>query len=198
MSSIGFADWKVGGGEKWDFPVLELFTKLESTDRPLTLTEALAISGLSASQLQGLLLKTAWVAGLLKWTCAKSGVELADGKLEWGVDASGNTILVDAIGPDELRLLRDGVQLSKEFLRTYYRNTKWFEAIGRAKEQAKAQGTSEWKRITGENPPHLPAEYRELSTQLYQSLANSLTNRVWFPNAWTLDQVVIGIQKAKG
>jgi phosphoribosylaminoimidazole-succinocarboxamide synthase len=196
MASIGFGDFKVSENEKWEFPVLELFTKLETTDRPLTLTEALAISGLSGAQMQKLLLKTAWVAGWLKSVCSKAGVELADGKLEWAVLESGDVMLVDAIGPDELRLLKDGVQLSKEFLRNFYRNTTWYQAVNRAKELGRAHGVAEWKKLAAEQPPALTPRHKELATHLYMALANQLTGRQWFPQAMPLDQVVAGIREA--
>jgi phosphoribosylaminoimidazole-succinocarboxamide synthase len=195
LTSIGFPDARVAEGQKWDFPVLEPFTKLESTDRPLTLGEALSISGLTALQLQDLLLKTAWVAGFLRHQCAKSGLELADGKLEWGVDGAGQVFLVDAIGPDELRILKDGVQLSKEFLRNFYRDTPWYEAIGKAKTQAKTQGSADWKRLVPVGPPALPPHHRELATQLYLALANQLTGRNWFPEAWPLEKVIAELKK---
>lgn len=197
LASIGFGDYQVAAGEKWEFPVLEVFTKLESTDRPLTLSEALAISGLSGAQLQALLLKTAWVAGFIKTICARAGLELADGKLEWGVDQNGEVFLVDAIGPDELRILKDGMQLSKEFLRNFYRDTPWYSAIGKAKDQAKHQGVADWKRLVPEAPPHLSPEYKELGSQLYMALANELTGRRWFQEAWDLNRVVEGIRNLR-
>ena len=190
LASIGFGEAELSDGVKWGFPVLELFTKLESTDRPLSLSEALAISGIPASALEDLLLKTAWIAGCLKWICARAGVELADGKMEWGISADGRVFLVDAIGPDELRILKDGVQLSKEFLRGHYRKTTWYQALDRAKSDARAQGISDWKRLVTEAPPALPEDFRELGSQLYQALANHLTGGSWFPKAWTLDRVV--------
>lgn len=193
MSSIGFSGYKVGEGEKWDFPVLELFTKLESTDRPLTLTEALSLSGLTGAQMEKLLLRTAWIAGWLKAECDRSGIELADGKLEWAVTGNGDLMLVDAIGPDELRLLREGVQLSKEFLRHHYRDSSWYRAVGRAKQIAKDQGVAEWKKFSSEQPQPLPSHVRELGSQLYQALANQITGRNWFPSAWPLDKVVHAI-----
>ncbi len=195
MASIGYGDLSVAPGVRWDFPVMELFTKLESSDRPLTLSEALAISGLSGDALQGLLLKTAWIAGFLKARCARAGIELADGKLEWGVAASGETFLVDAIGPDELRILKNGVQLSKEFLRGVYRDGSWYKALEKAKAAAKSQGISDWKKLVTEQPPKLPEAHRVAATHLYPALANALTGRTWFPEAWSLDQVVEGITK---
>lgn len=197
MASIGFPEYEVIPGARWEFPVLELFTKLESTDRPVTLGEALAISGLSGSQLQDLLFKTAWVAALLKSFCAKAGLELADGKLEWGMSETGDIFLVDAIGPDELRILKGGIQLSKEFLRLFYRETPWYQATLRAKTQAKAQGSADWKKWVNEAPPALPPQYQELASHLYRALANELSTRVWFPDCWKLDKVVDAIRGLK-
>jgi phosphoribosylaminoimidazole-succinocarboxamide synthase len=196
LTSIGFGDWKLTEGGKWEFPILEVFTKLETIDRPLTLTEAVAISGLSATQMERLLLSTAWVAGWLRSVCRKAGVELADGKLEWAMDADGALFLVDAIGPDELRLLKDGVQLSKEFLRIHYRETSWYAALDRAKELGRTRGVVEWKKFVAEPPPALPVLHRDLASQLYMSLANELTGRRWFESAWPLSRVVDGIRGA--
>lgn len=197
LASIGFGDFKIEPGVRWDFPVLELFTKLEPSDRPLSLTEALAISGLSGDQMQRMLLKTAWVAGYLKSLCARRGIELADGKLEWAVSQDGGLFLVDAVGPDELRLVKDGIQLSKEFLRIHYRQTSWYRNVLRAKELAQKQGIAEWKKFVGDQPPPLSASFRDLASNLYMSLANELTGRNWFPEAWSLARVVEGIRQAQ-
>jgi phosphoribosylaminoimidazole-succinocarboxamide synthase len=195
LASLGFPDAKAGPSVKWDFPVLELFTKLETSDRPVSLSEALAISGLSAGQLQEVLLKTAWVAGLLKFWCARRGLELSDGKLEWAISGEGRSFLVDAVGPDELRISKNGVQLSKEFLRSYYRKTSWYQALEKAKTQAKSQGISEWKRLVLDHPAVLPPAYRELASQVYLALTHELTGKKWFPEAWSLQKVVDELQK---
>ncbi len=176
----------VAQGTKWDFPVLEMFTKLEPSDRLLAKEEALDISGLSLKQLGEILNKTAWVASWLKALCDKKGLELADGKLEWGVNENGETFLVDAIGPDELRILKDGLQLSKEFLRGYYRKTPWYAAVT----EAKKQKNPEWKKQISLPPPPLPLPYKETASQLYRCLTNLLTEHAWFPEAWTLEQVM--------
>jgi phosphoribosylaminoimidazole-succinocarboxamide synthase len=190
LASIGHPEAKAFVGAKWEFPVLELFTKLETSDRALSLSEALAISGLSAPQLQETLLKTAWVAGLLRFLFSKIGVELEDGKLEWAVSETGDCFLVDAIGPDELRIMRNGIQISKEFLRGYYRTTPWFQNVERAKLIAKKQGFAEWKRFVQDPPPLLSPQYREVASQMYISLTNELTGTKWFQDAWTVEKVV--------
>lgn len=195
LASIGFGDSRIEPGARWEFPVLEIFTKLEPSDRPLSLTEALAISGLGGDQMQRMLLKTAWVAGYLRSICARRSIELADGKLEWAVSEDGGIFLVDAVGPDELRLLKDGVQLSKEFLRIHYRQTSWYRNVMRARELAQKQGIAEWKKFVGDQPPPLSPQFRELASNLYMSLANELTGRNWFPEAWSLARVVEGIQQ---
>lgn len=177
-------------GDRWEFPFLEVFTKLESSDRPLSLTEALAISGISPLTLDVVLLQTAWVAGFLKELCQQKGLELADGKLEWALGEQDEVVLVDAIGPDELRILKDEMQLSKEFLRNFYRKTSWFKSVQAAKKEAMTRGTPNWKNLVSLEPPRLPPELCQLGSQLYQTLANCLSGHVWFQNAWSLKAVL--------
>jgi phosphoribosylaminoimidazole-succinocarboxamide synthase len=192
LAQIGFPGVKVAPGVTWDFPVLEVFTKLEYTDRLLPLGEALAISGLTGTQLEGILFNTAWVAAWLRHRCASQGIELADGKLEWAIGADGEPFLVDAIGPDELRLLKNGVQLSKEFLRAFYRETPWYARITEAKRAASRDGAADWKKSI-EGPPPLPARHLALATELYLSLCNALTGRRWFESARALDTVALEV-----
>lgn len=194
LATLGFANFKFETGAEWDFPILELFTQLETVDRALSLSEALAISGLSASQLQEVLFKTVWVAGVLRFWFAKRGLKLADGKLEWALSEDGRCFLVDAIGPDELSLLKNGIQVSKEFLRTYFRKTHWYASVEKAKAQARSQGAADWKRLVQEPAPALPPAYRELAIQVYLSLTNELTGKKWFPEAWPLEKVVRAIE----
>lgn len=182
-----------GDDGPWDFPVLEMFTKLESVDRLVPWSEALAISGLGASRLQEILLRTAWVAAFLRSLASQAGLELADGKLEWGQGADGEVFLVDAIGPDELRLSRGGVSLSKEFLREFYRSTDWYGAMKRAK----ASGVPDWKLKTGMDPPRLPPDEKVLATQIYLSLTNVLTGKRWFPHAWDIGKIIEALRRVE-
>jgi phosphoribosylaminoimidazole-succinocarboxamide synthase len=185
-------------GHQWEFPFIELFTKLESTDRLLGLGEAFGISGISGEKFQEILFKTAWVAGYLRSVFSRLGLELADGKLEWGISDTGEIWLVDAIGPDELRILSNGIQLSKEFLRNYYRPSNWYQAIGEAKKQAAAQGVVDWKRFVTVKPEPLPSEVREVARALYPALTHALmmetAQKSLFPEAQSLDSVMGLIQ----
>lgn len=177
----------------WDFPVLELFTKLESTDRAVTLSEALAISGLTSAQLQTMLFQTAWVAGWLRARAEKTGIVLADGKLEWAIGAAGEILLVDAIGPDELRLVKNGVSLSKEFLRAFYRGTPWYEEV----QKAKQGGATDWKRKVSLPAPQLSSEVKLLAVKMYQALTNALSGHEFFSEAGDLDAVVAQVRNLR-
>lgn len=186
---------KLKAGAKWEFPVLELFTKLESTDRPVGMNEALAISGLNAEQMQELMVQATWIAGFLRATCAKCGLELWDGKLEFALGPDGKVFLVDAIGPDELRLTAPApggglVHLSKEFIRAFYRDTEWYAQTVEAKKKAAASGNADWKRGVNVPPPPLPAAHVELVSQLYMTLTQLIGGGTWFPGAWSLDRLI--------
>ena len=165
------------------------------------ISEALAISGLPAALLQELLFKTAWVAGWVKSVCTRAGLELADGKLEWARrDEHGQLILVDAIGPDELRISRKTAFSSpKNFLRAHYRKTPWYEAVNKAKQEAECAGSAEWKKWVAEGPQTLTASMKELASQLYRALANELTGRNWFPRErGPLSKVIGELHAASG
>ena len=193
---IGLFDSAPGVGQTWDFPLLEMFSKLEPSDRPLSLSEALAISGILPSQLEELLIQTAWVAGYLRAICSRAGLELADGKLEWAVSAgdsanpAGSCFLVDAIGPDELRILKGDIQLSKEFIRDFYRDSVWYQSVAEAKQRATQQGYADWKRAVKESPPLMPARLKEAVSQMYRCLTHSLSGKTWFKNTWDLETLV--------
>ncbi len=195
LSMLGYPELegRLESPDGWDFPILEAFTKLEPTDRIVSWSEALAISGISATTLQALLVQSTWVAGFLKWMCGQRGLELADGKLEWALSETGEPFLVDAIGPDELRLSTTGASraaLSKEFLRIHYRKTPWYEQLESVKNKTQGSASAlDWKKNIA-LPPLLPDRERELATQLYWVLTNVLTGQRWFPRAWSLKELV--------
>ena len=173
-------------GTTFASPVIELFTKLEPSDRWVSYSEGLNISGLSSEQLNRMVSLTSWVAGFLRAEFLAHGMNLADGKVEWAVTTEGKIILVDAIGPDELRILSGDVQLSKEFLRDHYRKSSWFAATVDAKNQAKKRNELEWKQYCKEKPAPLPKEMLDLATRLYWCLAEKITGQSIDPQAGTL------------
>ncbi|RZA06561.1 MAG: hypothetical protein EOP11_10025, partial [Proteobacteria bacterium] len=82
-TSFGFTE-KPQAGDRFPFPIVEFFTKLEPTDRFLTREEAKEIAALNAEELDELVATTLLVALRLKDIFAATGLELMDGKFEFG------------------------------------------------------------------------------------------------------------------
>jgi phosphoribosylaminoimidazole-succinocarboxamide synthase len=185
--SFGFAE-KPAAGDWFPYPVVEFFTKLEPTDRFLTREEALEIAALTPEELDELVATSLLVALRLKDIFASTGLELWDGKFEFGFTPPAKAAgargfqLVDSIGPDELRLVGPGgVHFSKEFLRRVYRGGSWYRAAEFAKRLAKERGVKDWKAICREelkeSPRPLPPETLKSATALYPALADALSHQ---------------------
>jgi len=190
-------------GDRFDTPIIEFSTKLETGDRYLPYGEAQEIAALSDAELDTLATLTKLLALRLKECFAGIGLELWDGKLEFAfgaTDAKGNRsfTLVDSIGPDELRLTRDGVHLSKEALRSFYRPLAWYGHLETAKKLAKERGEKDWKKICIEElkalPPHLPPDVKKQAEMVYTGIAKALSQKYGtgnaFTNAWDLADVI--------
>jgi phosphoribosylaminoimidazole-succinocarboxamide synthase len=190
-------------GDTFALPVIEFSTKLETSDRYISYAEAQEIAGLSDTEFTVLKDMAALAALRLKDCFGEINVELWDGKFEFAFtaqDAQGDRgfMLVDSIGPDELRLLCDGVHLSKEILRLFYRPTAWHSAIEKSKDLAKTRGEKDWKRICTEElksvPPMLSPAVKQKVEMVYKGLCKALSQKVYgravFPDAWPLDEVV--------
>jgi phosphoribosylaminoimidazole-succinocarboxamide synthase len=180
-------------------PVLEFFTKLEPKDRFLTPQEAFLIAGLSEPDFRHLydmaLLASLWLYQVF----AAKGITLWDGKFEFAWTPQG-LMLVDSIGPDELRLMVDGVHLSKEVIRQFYTHTPWEMAVREAKQRALSQPGSNWKAICqtqlGQTPLPLSARQKELVDNLYGALANHLLETPIVPTAMPLADVLTHLQQS--
>ncbi len=170
-------------GQLFPFPIVEFFTKLEPSDRFLSREEAMQLGALRPDELDDLVALTTLLALRLRDVFSPLGLDLWDGKFEFAFTPgeSGNRgfLLVDSIGPDELRLLGPGgVHFSKEFLRRVYRGTPWYEGMEKAKRMAAERGEKNWKKICREElrlaPDKLPAEVFEKARLMYPALANDL------------------------
>lgn len=182
---FGFTETPAAG-EMFPYPVAEFFTKLEPSDRFLTRSEAMELASLTTEELDDLVSLTLLLALRLKDIFSPLGLELWDGKFEFAFtppseEAPGKRgfLLVDSIGPDELRLIGPGgVHFSKEFLRRVYRGTPWYDAMEKAKKLAKERGEKDWKKICREElqgmPTKLPAEAFESARLMYPTLAEGL------------------------
>lgn len=185
-------------GDLFERPLIEYSTKLEPTDRYLDYKEAQRIAGLNDLEWQELHTQVSLCAIMLKELFSQMQIQLWDGKFEFGFTEDRHFMLVDSIGPDELRLTYEGVQLSKENLRQFYRDSDWAQNIEKAKEMAKTRGEADWKKICQEElhsqPKKLTSSQLEVISQMYQTLLNAVSPG-YFPKAPSLSQWLESWQK---
>jgi phosphoribosylaminoimidazole-succinocarboxamide synthase len=81
---------------------------------------------------------------------------------------------------DECRFTYDGLHVSKEIARIFYRKTEWSRAVEEAKKQAEAKGVSDWKSLCKVQPPKLDPELKTVLSQVYMAAANDLTGKRMF------------------
>jgi len=169
-------------------PLVEFSTKLESTDRYLDRQELKAISFLSDEEESELRALTQIIAERLASVFSAMGARLWDGKFEYSFlgTSSGQRefMLVDSIGPDELRITFENLPLSKEFLRQIYNSSPWAAAVKKAKDMAKERGVEDWKSICEnelhEKPRKLTSEELMCSSLLYQTLTNEVAEAMGY------------------
>jgi len=175
-------------GDVFERPLIEFSTKLEALDRYLYPSEALEISGLSPKEYVRLRSIISLLSYLLKYNFEKVGITLWDGKFEFAfgrkMDGEREIVLIDSIGPDELRLSCEGVQLSKEVLRKFYRASEWFQAVKVAKQMLvrKEISQDDWQdyvAIKMNSPaPHLPKDMIDIVDHMYMALANAVLHMI--------------------
>ncbi len=171
---VGFSRGHVPAyGEPLPRPFVEVTTKLEKVDRELTTPEALAISKLSPREFEALGDAVLRIDERLNADVRKRGLIHVDGKKEFAMDGDRRLMLVDTFGTaDEdrfwdLEAYEKGkqVELSKEFVRQYYRQIGYHKTLMEARAA---------HRPEPEIPP-LPADVTEQVTALYVGLFERLT-----------------------
>ncbi len=161
-------------GERLKEPIIDFSTKLESEDRYLRINEAKEISGLSDEEMDELIRIALKVNEIINKETEKVGIVNEDGKIELAFDEKREFMVVDALGnPDECRFNFNGVEISKEVLRSYYRRTEWYKKIETIK------GKKEWRKIVGP-PPKLPPELIRIVSQMYMACCNEITSIKFF------------------
>ena len=160
-------------GEPLPHPFVEVTTKLEKVDRELTEDEALGISKLSRAEFDALVGAVLKIDERLNAEVQKRGLIHVDGKKEFAMDEKRRLMLVDTFGTaDEdrfwdLEAYQQGkqVELSKEFVRQYYRKTGYHQALM----DARGAGRPE------PDIPPLPADVAKQASDLYVGLFERLT-----------------------
>ena len=160
-------------GEPLPKPFVEVTTKLEKVDRELTVDEALQISKLSAAEYNEMVEAVLKIDERLNADVQRRGLIHVDGKKEFAMDGARDLMLIDTFGTaDEdrfwdLAAYNEGkhIELSKEFVRQYYRQIGYHKALM----EARAVGKPE-----PEIPP-LPPDITKKVSALYVDLFERLT-----------------------
>jgi len=164
-------------GQVLDKPILDVSTKLEATDRYMSWEEARKICNLSETEIQEIKRITLFINHLITKETSKFGLFNEDGKVEFGFDNDRNMVLVDALGTlDECRFTYEGLPVSKEIARIFYRKTDWYKDV----EEAKRRDKISWKNFVKSSPFPLPKELAKSISLIYKAYTNELTGREWF------------------
>ncbi len=156
-------------------PHFEMTTKLEPVDRLLSREEALRLAALEPRELDALRETILRIDEAMQREIGPRGLLHVDGKKEFGVDAEGVLRVVDTFGTaDEDRFWdKDAyargrqVDFSKEFVRQHYRQTGYYDQLGRAR-AAHAE-----EPPIPPLPPLLVDEVSRLYTTVFQRLTGT-------------------------
>lgn len=152
-------------------------TKFELSDRKLTEKKAYEISGLTEKNFEELKKIRRFVVDFVGKRAKETGFIDFDGKHEY-VSFKG-IMLGDVVGTfDENRFVLNGEQVSKEFLRQYYKiyQKEWYEDIEKAKVKASLLGIKDWKKLMGISPKGLDSRLISLIGEMYASGSDRYTN----------------------
>lgn len=159
-------------GEVFDRAMIEFSTKWEKIDRMLSKEEAQMMFSISEKEMKNIEEQTECLAHACYEFFKTKDLNLWDGKIEWAfIEGSSNRelLLVDSIGPDELRMTCEGIDLSKEILRTAYRKSNWYNELAEAK--------IKYEQNFKENcsaPPNLDSKLIQCFSTLYSALSESI------------------------
>ncbi|MEW6069400.1 MAG: phosphoribosylaminoimidazolesuccinocarboxamide synthase [Candidatus Thermoplasmatota archaeon] len=160
-------------GDKLPEPFFEVTTKLEKVDREIELEEALRISGLSKEEydeIKEIFLK---IDKRMNNDVKKRGLIHVDGKKEFAFDENRELMIVDTFGTaDEDRFWDEEkyekgefIELSKEFVRQYYRKIGYYEKLMKARKN----------NLPEPDIPALPQDKVGEASKLYIELFEKIT-----------------------
>jgi phosphoribosylaminoimidazole-succinocarboxamide synthase len=185
-------------GETLANPIFDVSTKLEETDRYITWAEAQKIAGLTDTELAGIKSVLLKADETITDAASNAGLKNEDGKIELAFDDERALILVDVLGTlDECRFTFEGVHVSKEVARQFYKKTVWYGDLEQAKKDAEATGVQDWKSLCKSQPPKLDPKLKVVISQMYMAAANEMTNKKLF-EAPKLAQVIDAYKEYMG
>ncbi|MDH4123426.1 MAG: phosphoribosylaminoimidazolesuccinocarboxamide synthase [Thermoplasmata archaeon] len=171
---LGFPEGKnIGYGEELPQPMIEMTTKLETVDRPVTKDEAMKIAALTKEEYDLIIETVLRIDEEIAEEVDKRDLLHVDGKKEFAFDEERTLMVVDTFGTaDEDRWwdwaeVSNGnfVELSKESVRQYYRKTGYHDILKKARSDSKPEPEI----------PALPPEMVRATTKLYIDLFERIT-----------------------
>jgi len=162
-------------GEKLPEPYFEITTKFEAYDRKVDFKEAREIGGLNQNEIEEIKERILKIDEIIAREVEGRGLIHVDGKKEFALGEGREIVVVDTFGTlDEDRWwdkeeYEKGkiIQLSKEFVRQYYREIGYYDKLKEAREKGKEEP---------EIPP-LPKEMVEKVSKLYWDMYERITGR---------------------
>jgi phosphoribosylaminoimidazole-succinocarboxamide synthase len=168
-------------GETLAKPIFDVSTKLEETDRYVTWAEAQKIAGLTDPELADVKAVLLKADETITKAAANAGLKNEDGKIELAFDDKRQLVLVDVLGTlDECRFTYEGVHVSKEVARQFYKKTDWYTDLEQAKKDAEAKGIQDWKSLCKSQPPRLDLNLKTVISQMYMAVANEMSGKKLF------------------
>lgn len=173
-TDIGFqSGHKVAYGEKLNEPFFEVTTKLEKSDRHLTMKEALQISGMTEDEMEQVHRVILKIDRRIATEVGQRELIHVDGKKEFAFDKDRSLLVIDTFGTSDEDRWWDAeaysngniVEMSKEFVRQHYRKSGYHEKL----ENARASNQPE-----PEIPP-LPDELVKKTSELYIEMFERIT-----------------------
>jgi len=170
-------------GHKFEKAFIDVSTKLEPTDRYLSWDEAMEMSKITEDQLYDLRETTLNINDFITEKAQSIGLEHADGKVELAIGPKNELILVDVCGTlDENRFLWNGIHVSKQVARDYYKTTPWAKEL----EDAKNNGV---EKVNWKAPEPLPSDLKEIISNMYKGVCEAwIGEKIW--NSPSLEQVM--------
>jgi phosphoribosylaminoimidazole-succinocarboxamide synthase len=168
-------------GEHLAKPVFDVSTKLEETDRYVTWAEAKKIAGLTSQEIAAIKTVLSKVNATIGEIASHAGLSNEDGKIELAFDDERRLMVVDVVGTlDECRFTYDGMHVSKEIARQFYKRTDWYRDVEQAKKTAETRGVKDWRTVCESQPPKLDAQLKAIIGEMYMAAANEMTERKTF------------------
>jgi phosphoribosylaminoimidazole-succinocarboxamide synthase len=168
-------------GERFSKPIFDVSTKLEEMDRYLTWKGAQEIACLTTEEVEEVEELLLRVNRMITQLALKADLENEDGKIELAFNPERKLMVVDVVGTlDECRFTYEGLHVSKEIARQYYRKTGWFRDVEEAKTKAEEKGIKDWQALCRSKPPKLDPALKALISEMYMAASNEVTERKMF------------------